>query len=76
MRFASFRLRDTCAAALALVCLLPLAACSSQSRQIPAGTSAALGSPNPPEAPQGQMLNNALSKDTRQTLQDAMNSAN
>jgi hypothetical protein len=68
--------RGALAAALLLAGLVSLTACSSsETKQIPAGTTAGLASPNPPAPPQGAILNDALSKDTRQTLQDAMNSA-
>ncbi len=44
---------------------------------IPAGNSAALGSTTAPaeDTPQSRMLHEALSKETRDTLQQAMNSA-
>ena len=63
---------------LASVCLLALAACSQSqsSTQIPAGSSAALGSDGgSTPAPQDAALQSALTPDTRNTLQQAMNSS-
>jgi hypothetical protein len=69
--------------ALILACLaattLALQAATLPGTQIPAGTSAALGSGKAPMAsststPQGKILQSALSHDTRKTLQEAMDS--
>jgi len=65
-----------------VVLALPALAAPTPTAQIPAGSTAAIGpatqNPGPatPQSVQGKILSNALSKDTRQTLQDAMNSAN
>ncbi len=70
---------------LALACLLTLSvqayADTAQPTQVPAGSTAAIGKAVTPPAPattttpQGKILTSALSTDTRQTLQAAMNSA-
>ncbi len=63
-------------ALMACSCLLFLGGCSQSqsSTQIPAGSTAALGTSAAPDAPQNAMLDSALTKDTRNTLQQAMNS--
>jgi hypothetical protein len=67
-------------AALALVWGAPLML-SSQAASVPtdisAGNSAAIGSAGQPgsDTPQAKILDNALSSDTRNTLQQAMDSA-
>jgi hypothetical protein len=65
---------------LASICLLPLMLHShadSTHSVIPAGNSAALGSSVGPaqDTPQAKILDDALSKDTRNTLQQAMDSS-
>ena len=66
--------------ALALVVLLSLTLSTQAGAThtvIPAGNSAILGSATAPEedTPQSKMLREALSKETRNTLQQAMNSS-
>jgi hypothetical protein len=75
-------LRRRLAAAILLLGTLssPAPAQNAPPKQVPAGTTAVIGpttgSPAvKPKTPQGKMLNTALSPETRQTLQDAMNSA-
>ena len=79
MRDILLRARHTVAlAVLTLICLVSLAACSQSqsSTQIPAGSSAALGSDGgSTPAPQDAALQSALTPDTRNTLQQAMNSS-
>jgi hypothetical protein len=66
-------------AGLASIWLLPLMRFSeaAPALNIPAGSSATLGSESgpTPDTPQGKILHNALTSDTRATLQAAMDSA-
>jgi hypothetical protein len=73
--------RRTLAAALALVVIVPLALDAAPVTQVPAGSTAAIepakvsaGSATA-ETPQGKILESALTKRTRHTLQEAMDSA-
>ncbi len=72
--------RTRCVGLLALLCLLTLSLTTeaAPTEQIPAGSTSSVGpgakTAAPPNTPQGKILQNALTKQTRQTLQDAMNS--
>ncbi len=80
MQFSTLRPRFLVRAALVLACLVPATlALKAATTQIPAGSTAALGSTQPyslPSAktPQGKILKTALNSDTRKTLQEAMDS--
>jgi len=66
-------------AGLASVWVVPymLSGGNGKGTVIPAGNSATIGSKTPPaeDTPQAQILTKALSQETRDTLQQAMNSA-
>jgi hypothetical protein len=73
-------LRPLCGGLLAAL-VLPLAAQTAPApvTQVPAGSTAAIGpakgpGPATPGTPQGKLLQGALTKETRKTLQDAMDS--
>ena len=75
----SFRRTALTLAFLAVTTLLVQASSSLPGTQIPAGSMAALGSGKLPAAsststPQGKILQSALNRETRKTLQEAMDS--
>ena len=78
MHFSALSRHFILRAMLVLLCLVPTTlAVQATPTQIPAGSTAALGSAKAPTAdtPQGKILQTALNSDTRDTLQKAMDSA-
>ena len=70
-------IRSLCAVTFLLSFALAAQIASAQTTQIPAGTSQAIGpakTPTAPNTPQGKILQNALTPETRQTLKAAMDS--
>jgi hypothetical protein len=74
----SFRRSALTLALLAVTTLLVQASSTLPGTQIPAGSTAALGSGKPAASststPQGKILQSALNRETRKTLQEAMDS--